>query len=524
MRKFATKDIIAIVLFGVIIIIPFSSTDFLGGKVSETEKRQLAPFPVSYSEGKVDVSRSAVENWIGDNIGFREAFVKTYTVVKNKLFGLSTSPLVLPGKGGWYFYTADHNIEIALGTYPLDESDLALIAKYQQAISDYYHSVGKEYILMLTPSKASVYSEYLPMADETVENTPVDMVADYLREHTDVIVYNSKNDLLKAKSEGQLFHKTDTHWNDRGSYCVYKGLFKTMKEHGILSGEPIDVTFEDGEYKGEFSAMLGNINLLPPEKAPFAQWNQTFETVTDGEQFASVTAMQIARNPSLGCSVLKNDNINDGKILQIYGDSQIDVFRKIPCYLAEHFSEVFNYAIRNVSTTVDEIANPDIVVFSCSERYIKNLLTVPADIPAVSVNLSDIPNSEKVQYYGNHGMWLDYCNNQLVNEQGFIDPSLYAGSDSITLVGWAADFSTMQPLSALYLQIGDMVLQCRYGIERNSVSSYFGVDSLLYTGFDITFPTEYLGNQSVSDIQFIQISSDGTYQYAPVSYSIRPQG
>lgn len=522
MKRQTVQNLIVVILFGIALIVPFWMTDFLGGKISDTENRRLAPFPISVDmeHGTVHASTNGVEQWINDNIGFREAFVKIYTIVKNKILGLSTSPHVMTGTDGWYFYTPDNNIEVATGRYPLTEEDLMKIAEYQQNISDYYNSLGKEYILMLTPSKASVYSEYLPMQDEVVSYTPVDIVTDYLKEHTDVVVYNSKEALLDAKDEGQLYLKTDSHWNERGSYTVYKGLFEVMKEKGILTGTPIEVSYDQGTMRGEFSAMLGNTDLIPAEAIPVAKWDPLFYQVTEGDQFASAAQIQNDSNPVFKCSVLKNDIVPTEKILQIYGDSQTQIIRKIPCYLAEHFSQVFSYVIRNVSPVVDAIADPDVVVFSCSERLINPLLTVPGNVPVVVDHAPDLPRSDFNQDKGYAGMWLDLCNGQPVSEQGSIHDILFESNGYISLGGWAADFSAMQPLSGLYLQIGNVVLECSYGLPRDDVSACFGTDNLLNTGFSITFPTKYLRQQSAAELQFIQVGADGAHQYAPVQYSV----
>ena len=514
----ANTSILCIVLFALLLLVPLLLTDVAGGKVSDTEKRVLAPFPISADEsGNLNASRAGTENWINDNIGFRSQFVRIYTAIKNRLLGLSTSSLVVRGREGWYYYTADYNLEIATGDYPLTEADLEKIAEYQQEISDYYHSLGKEYILMLTPSKVSIYPEYLPMADEAVERTPVDIVADYLRGHTDVVVYNSKPALLAAKDQGQLFHKTDTHWNDRGSYAAYRGLFEVMKERGIVDGEPIEVSFADGEYKGEFSAMLGDPEILPPEPAPIAEWQRTFEIVQQGETFERVVAMQKERNPSLGCTLFENRNQTSGKVLQIYGDSQIALDRNIPCYLAESFGALFNFAIRNVSTTVDEIGNPDVVVFSCSERYIRNLLTVPAELP-IADDLLDM-EERPLQSAGYGGMWIGWCNNTVFHENGSIDTALFDGTGTVTFGGWAADFSEMSPLSALYVMVNDKIIGCHYGVADPSVAEYFDTPELLYTGFDVSIPTAYL--KDAKEISFIQISADGTHRFAPVIYTLQ---
>lgn len=522
MKRHNVVFLINIVLFLSILTLSFIFTDFVGGKVSNTENRLLASFPanIDQSTGTIDIRWKGMEQWISDNIGFRKEFVEIYSIFKNNILGLSSSPLVLRGSNGWYYYTADNNIEIAKGTYPLTEDDLATIAKNQQIISDYYHSLGKEYILMLTPSKVSIYPEFLPMADETVSLTPVDIVADYLSKHTDVTVYNSKPILLRGKNEGQIFHKTDTHWNQLGSYLAYRGLFDVMEQKEIVSGDPINVRFGVGKYRGEFSAMLGYSKLIPAENTPIAHWPQSFCIVDSGSQFDAVKAIQKEMNPSLGCAVLFNDSAPIKKVLQIYGDSQLELGRMLPCYLAESFSEVFNFGIRDVSPFVDNISDPDVIIYSCSERYIQPLLIKHPIVPDVNHDISEIPMTAAIQDSGFNGMWLDSCNDQPLSQQGAIDISTITDKKFITLVGWAADFSTNQPLSALYIKIGDLVFQCEYGLTRDSVSEYFGVSTLQNTGFTITIPVEYLHRASASEIQFIQIGSDGTYKYAPVQYNM----
>lgn len=98
--------------------------------------------------------------------------------------------------------------------------------------------------------------------------------------------------------------------------------------------------------------------------------------------------------------------------------------------------------------------------------------------------------------------------------------SIQRDAAQVELVGWVADFKTRQPLSALYLQIGDQVIQCNYGIERISVSDHYQDDNLKNTGFSVTFPAFYLREGDVDRLAFIQVGADGTYRYEPVSYQL----
>lgn len=525
MRKKKVLNLIFVVIFIVIIAIPIVTTDFPGGKYSPTEQRNLAGFPISKNQetGEFDISRASIQNWISDNIGQRNNLIELCVNFKYKLLGQSTSEKVLIGKDGWLYYTMDNNIEIATGEYPLSQDDLKVIAENQQSISDYYKNMGISYVLMLTPSKVSIYPEYLPMNSKTVSTTPVDIVSEYLRENTDVIVYNSKDALLEAKNNGvgQLYHKTDTHWNEKGSYYVYRGLHKTMVENGILDDEPIDVTFEEGEYKGEFSAMLGSFDLLPSETAPIANWNMNSVEVKEGELYDRVQRVENERGSHQGANLYTNPSVKE-LCAEIYGDSQIENVRKIPQYLSEHFSTFAKYSARNISTTIDSAVNPDVVIFSCSERFINSLLLQHGDIPII-VDENVIPKNicpkQQVSY---NGMFLDIVNdtdlNTINSVQGEISSQYYQNSDTISLVGWAADFNVNRPLSKLYLKIGERILECNYGIERTSVSDYFQNQDLKMTGFSVTFSKKHLDN--IEKIEFIQVGADGTYAFDTVEYKI----
>lgn len=521
MRK-SWKSIIRIMLFLILLMGPLLGMDWVGGKKSTAENRTLASFPFSINSetGKISSTKSAVENWLSDNIGFRNEFVKLYSNIKINLLGLLPGDKVIKGQDDWFFYTADNNIEIATGEYPLTESDLKKIAEYQQQISDYYRSAGKKYILMLTPSKVSIYPEYLPMYDEALEETPVDIVTEYLREHTDVAVYNSKDVLLTAKNEGvgRLYHKTDTHWNELGSYYVYRGLHEFMRGMKILDDTALEVEFVPGLYKGEFSNMLGHSEILDAEEAPVAKWEYSFEIVTKGDFYTEVQNAQKRGNKQYNVTLTENTHGN-GLCLQIYGDSQLRIERKLPLYLAEHFSYVVNYRIRNVSSGIDAVANPDVVVFSCSERYIGSLLTVPPEITR-QIQASNLPeNVRDGQTQSYRGMCLDKVNDAKPKQKNEIDRSAFAQDKTIELIGWAADFQAKAPLSALYLQIGDRLLQCTYGIERASVSTYFKDENLKMSGFKISFPAAYLDD--IKEVRFIQVGTDGSYRYEDVVFSVK---
>lgn len=126
------------------------------------------------------------------------------------------------------------------------------------------------------------------------------------------------------------------------------------------------------------------------------------------------------------------------------------------------------------------------------------------------------------QAEGYSGMYINFCNNIWLYDQGVIPSILIEGSNELSLSGWAADFSAAKPLSALYVKAGGMVLKCDYGAPRGDIASYFNNQDFLNTGFSVKIPKDFLSAQNVAEIQFIEVSTDGSYRFEPVSYAIQP--
>ena len=144
--------------------------------------------------------------------------------------------------------------------------------------------------------------------------------------------------------------------------------------------------------------------------------------------------------------------------------------------------------------------------------------------PVPSVDLPDLPQATMItrEEYGgwvaNQGICLDAYND--IRLEGSTIPVDHAAT-TVKLRGWAADFCNDAPFKELYLQVGDVLMRCDYNIERTSVVDHFHKDSLLKTGFEITFPASYLKDGQVREISFIGVSADGQYLYEPVTYQLQ---
>lgn len=364
-----TKKVIA-AIFLAMLYLPLVFINHIPNKVSELEKRSLANFPVfSTHEGKLASGiRSSFENWLNDNIGFRDLFVSVYSNIQYNIFGRSPNSMVELGKDGWMYYTQDRNLKIASGEYVLLQKELESILKQQQRINDKLKSQGIEYVLVLPPSKVSIYPEYIRSGDYQVRETPVDQLAQYIQTHSDIKVIPLKQALLEAKKEGQVFFKTDTHWTQYGAYMAYREIIKKLNEFGLIDDAPEEVIFEPSEYQGEMGGLMGNSKLVPPEKTTISViLEKDARRVEEGELYQSFHNILKQYNVYKPCYLY--ENAKKDNTLLMYGDSMFGTWNATEL-LAEHFNTMAYVWGGDIQQEYIDILKPKVVIYEITERYL----------------------------------------------------------------------------------------------------------------------------------------------------------
>lgn len=358
-----------------------------------------------------------------------------------------------------------------------------------------------------------------------VQETICDQLEKYLEQHTTVNVLNIKPYLLDHKSDGKLYLKTDTHWTQLGSYVAFTAIDEKLNELGVKESQSLDVNFTEGNTKGEFSLMLGADGILGEECVPIAQWQSHVMQVEKGEFWNNLTEFNQNDSDGRRYPVVLYENASAlNKTLLIYGDSQWMTTRNLPQWLGERFQKVVSMRIRSIRPQLDRLVDPNVVIFGCSERLVDTVLTRPVEIPCIVDQLPNLPQKPMIseveygQWLGNRGIWMDKCNGEKPASPGElrIDPS----RQIVELVGWAADFCNEKPLSSLYITVGDIVMQCQYGIERQGFVDHFKKKEMLQVGFKIFIPTEILQKENAEEIMFFGVSADGEILYEPVAYRI----
>ncbi|MGI9317434.1 MAG: alginate O-acetyltransferase AlgX-related protein, partial [bacterium] len=119
-----------------------------------------------------------------------------------------------------------------IGEYVPDEQQLKQWSRGLKRKQAWLNSLGVRYLLVPIPGKLSIYSEYLPDRIGKIAGTTrlQGFRAHLLDMPESDFVVDAYRVLLEAKPLGQMYFRTDTHWNDDGAYQVYA---KVMQELNV---------------------------------------------------------------------------------------------------------------------------------------------------------------------------------------------------------------------------------------------------------------------------------------------------
>ena len=238
-------DVVLIVVFVVCIVSP-SVRHMLtpDAEVSNSEKRRLASMPAIPSRIQ-DAKKylSDMEEYLNDNFGFRSFLLFAGNATKYRL-GFQVTPDVLMGKDGWLFLAKLNKVvEQYQGIDLFTPESLRDWVDEMQCRRKWLSRLGIEFIIVVPPSKHTIYEEYLPDRIRVFEKkTRLDQLLSYAGQRSDLTIVDLRAELINAKRRFQLFMKTDSHWNEFGGYVGYRELMRYVRKR-IPETDVID--FED---------------------------------------------------------------------------------------------------------------------------------------------------------------------------------------------------------------------------------------------------------------------------------------
>jgi hypothetical protein len=275
---------------------------------------------------------------------------------------------VLIGRDGWLFLRGDSNDVLGqqTGRIRFAEADKEAVEKLLRGRRDEIADRGAVWLTAIVPDKEILYAEHLPTEIVPVSRRPVH---DYLEiaARCDAPTIYLFDDLCEAKPRGDLYMRTDTHWNHRGAFFAYQAICRELAALGVV----LETVDEDSIEWSEVPCQGDLGGKLYPDPVECRDVRATL-------------------HPSWGRRTYDNEVRNHGRVLiheqerdgrptcLVFGESFAPT---LLFFLKESFGRVvFVHTSMLVPELVD-LEQPDVVLSLPIERF---LIHVPDDSDAMA--------------------------------------------------------------------------------------------------------------------------------------------
>ncbi|WP_110969699.1 alginate O-acetyltransferase [Pseudomonas huaxiensis] len=300
---------------------------------------------MSLLDGKL---AKAAETHYDEQFPLKRIGTNLWAALDFKLFNEGRPGVVL-GRDQWLF--SDEEFKPAANAEQTQAENLALL----RGVRDTLREHGVELVLAIVPAKARVYPEYIG------EQAPASLHDDLYNafhaqaRQANIFAPDLFGPLQAAKSRGQVFLRTDSHWTPMGAEVAAQQLAEAVARQTLLNGEPQTFVTENQQqtpYKGDLTNFLPLdplfSNLLPkPDQLQKRSTRATEEgNGDDGALFAdkqipvALVGTSYSANPNwnfLGAlqQALRSDVANyaedgHGPILPMLKYLQSDEFKNSP--------------------------------------------------------------------------------------------------------------------------------------------------------------------------------------------------
>lgn len=219
-------DAAVAVLFVVLLLLPAMGY-ILGLRVpAGSEKRHPTPVPVlADAKHTFWTFPDRFTAYFNDRFTFRADLVRLHALGVYRLFATVPNATVLIGRDGWLFYADDFCLDDYRSDRPFTAAELLRWRDVLEARRAWLEKRGIRFLVVFVPDKHLVYPQYMPEAYPRRGQVPrMNQLADFLVRESRITVVNTKPALVEAADRERIYHKTDSHWNDRGALVGYRAI------------------------------------------------------------------------------------------------------------------------------------------------------------------------------------------------------------------------------------------------------------------------------------------------------------
>jgi hypothetical protein len=367
-----------IVVFMAMMTLPLIFVDLSSDRVSVKENRMLAKFPnltdLKHHQGQFIRDFDA---WFKDSTGFREQLLTLYNVVdknkwlNNRVYYEDGQYAYIVGEKGHHYFAdvGGRLISVFQGKQFLSDYLLKEMSNKLETVKIYLDKKGIPLIFMILASKESIYPEYY---SKTIKRGPepiqLDVITNYLKEHTSVDVFNIRQALITEKDNYLMYPVSSgdlSHYTGIAAFFAYRELMKHINIH-FPQIKPYELNDIDIETNVSWPSLKSEITYK--KLAP------SFFDDIDLER------------PFTWENVIFENTKSDFPVILLLRDSFAEegFFGK---YIAQQFGRAIFIHYSNMKNLQDIIDNykPDIVVFEVIEYRLDSIANGIISIPDIVV-------------------------------------------------------------------------------------------------------------------------------------------
>ncbi len=364
-RKVASTSLIA--LFVLIIWLPTADTALnIDHSSAPVEKRELAEKPVPCLSWNFFLKfPREYEAYFNDHFGFRKWLIRSHSDVMVQWLGGVSSPQVMKGKEGWFFYTGGRIMEhCCRATIPFEHNQLVKWERIFIQRRDWLDSMGSRFLLVIVPNKHTIYAEHLPdWVTRVREKSRLDEFVEHMRKNTDLEILDLRGALTEAKKRVRLYFKTDSHWNDAGAVVAYREIMQHLSKWfpGAKALPESDFEFRRVKTRGgDLAMMLGQEHSIKEENIIARPKKARCAKKVEPGELLSLYQWKRSKEPV----VMECGNAQIPRAVMLRDSMTIPL---IPL-MSEHFGRIVYIWDHVFEKSVFEHERPDVVIYAIGER------------------------------------------------------------------------------------------------------------------------------------------------------------
>jgi len=352
------RDVVFSIVFFIFLIIPAFTRFPPPADFNKPSGKFLLSHPVLNQYWNLIQLPGAYQNYFSEHFLLRDKNVALHNEILYRFLGSSVFQNVLLGKEGWLYLTDEDNLRYFQCDQPFTPGELDILVEHVKEMHEFSKENGAEFVFLIAPDKESIYPEFLPEGIRTSgKSCRMDQVLESLQK-AGLETLDLRKTLATNKSSGQLYYKTDTHWNDTGAFLAYRAVLSEL-----IKVFPSLQAWSSADFLPVNRSRVGDLSKLIPLFHPISEEAVILEPIRSRK---AVIAQGVDKK-----TILSETGVKSYPDAVVFRDSFF-------MGLLPFFAENFNHSLYRWSFDFDKdlvlSEKPDIVVYELAERYLNILV------------------------------------------------------------------------------------------------------------------------------------------------------